>query len=175
MTENQRKDDLRQFLFFLIVSLVWWTRSDFQLLIPVCLVDSSRHADEIPNGFNLCKKTIAEERGILMPLLMNGSAEMCTTTWRGRGTVTNVSVTNIWPRWGRPKSFGFFSFSLYGILSTSSVFALLCVNIDLVRLCAFAWNSRNRREVKWSEVKRARSLWKNNSRGARYFNAAALR
>jgi hypothetical protein len=55
-------------LFFLIVSLVWWTRSDFQLLIPVCLVDSSRHADEIPNGFNLCEKTIAEERGILMPL-----------------------------------------------------------------------------------------------------------
>jgi len=71
MTENQRKDDLHQFLFFLIVSLVWWTRSDFQLLIPVCLVDSSRHADEIPNGFILCEKTIAEERGHLMPLLMN--------------------------------------------------------------------------------------------------------
>jgi hypothetical protein len=43
----------------------------------------SRHAGEtkqFPIGFNLCEKTIAEERGILMPLLMNGSAEMCTTT-----------------------------------------------------------------------------------------------
>jgi hypothetical protein len=44
-----------------------------------CLVMQARRSI-FPNGFNLFEKTIAEERGILMPLLMKGSALMCTTT-----------------------------------------------------------------------------------------------
>ncbi len=38
----------------------------------------SRHADEIPTNFNLCEKTTAKERGILMPLHRLNFTTECT-------------------------------------------------------------------------------------------------
>ena len=56
MTENQRKDDLRQFLKKKIERM--------KEEIPIAI---GRKRKVFPEGFSLCEKTIAEERGILMP------------------------------------------------------------------------------------------------------------
>ena len=136
MTENQRKDDLRQFLFFLDCQI---SEVRFSAVNTCIHVYSSRHAGEIPNGFNLCKKTIAEERGNLIPLLMkgiNGSYVYDHLTGSGHSHCS-VCYQYLTPM-GSFKILRIFFFSLYGILSTSSVFALLCVLKIKCVLCLFA-------------------------------------
>jgi hypothetical protein len=86
----------------------------------------SCHADEIPNGFNLCKKTIAEERGNLIPLLMKGiNGSYVYDHLTGSGNSHCSDCYQYLTPMGLVKSLRIFFFSLYGILSTSSVFVPL--------------------------------------------------